>query len=94
MATARTSRTPASLLDDLLERAGQVLVEGARLHLDQPAEGLERGARLLVHGGHPRTGPRTGQAAVRPSAGRSRRNVTGIGTAGNWGGAAPAGPSA
>ena len=40
---------PGQLLDDLLQGAGQILVEGARLHLDQAAQGAQGGARLDRH---------------------------------------------
>ena len=68
------------LLDDLLEGAGQILVEGARLHLDQPAQGPESGARLVVHRvhcSHPlrRVSPRRTDRAY-------RRKVTRTGSGG------------
>ena len=40
---------PRQLLDDLLQGAGEVLVQGARLHLDQAAQGPQGGARLDRH---------------------------------------------
>ena len=68
------------LLDDLLQGAREVLVEGARLHLDQPAQGLQGGARLDRHGGQcPTPAPRrlVGQRSLR----RARRARCGQRTA-------------
>ena len=85
MATAPTSSTPGELLDHLLQGAREVLVEGARLHLDEAAKGSQGRARLDLHAASvpPRGLPRLGRAAE--PAREGQRNVTTTGAGGNCG---------